>query len=47
MKRLTTRPTNLGLSDGIARQVSDLSTVAVVAAARPAGTNALLERKGA
>lgn len=44
----TTRPDQSGgFLDGIARQVSDLSTVAVVVHGTTAGTNALLERKGA
>jgi len=36
-----------GFLDGIARQVDDLSTVGVVVHGTTAGTNALLERKGA
>ena len=44
----TTRPDQSGgFLDGIGRQVSDLSTVAVVVHGTTAGTNALLERKGA
>ncbi|MEM9341820.1 MAG: hydantoinase/oxoprolinase family protein [Pseudomonadota bacterium] len=44
----TTRPDQSGgFLDGIARQVSDLSTVGVVVHGTTAGTNALLERKGA
>ena len=44
----TTRPDQSGgFLDGISRQVSDLSTVAVVVHGTTAGTNALLERKGA
>ena len=36
-----------GFLDGIGRQVDDLSTVGVVVHGTTAGTNALLERKGA
>jgi N-methylhydantoinase A len=44
----TTRPDQSGgFLDGIARQVADLSTVDVVVHGTTAGTNALLERKGA
>ncbi|MEO0915256.1 MAG: hydantoinase/oxoprolinase N-terminal domain-containing protein, partial [Pseudomonadota bacterium] len=44
----TTRPDqSTGFLDGIARQVDDLSTVGVVVHGTTAGTNALLERKGA
>ncbi|SNR66813.1 hydantoinase/oxoprolinase family protein [Puniceibacterium sediminis] len=44
----TTRPDQSGgFLDGIGRQVSDLSDVAVVVHGTTAGTNALLERKGA
>ncbi len=44
----TTRPDQSGgFLDGIARQVDDLSTVDVVVHGTTAGTNALLERKGA
>ena len=44
----TTRPDQSGgFLKGIARQVDDLSTVAVVVHGTTAGTNALLERKGA
>jgi len=44
----TSRPDQSGgFLDGIGRQVSDLSTVAVVVHGTTAGTNALLERKGA
>ncbi|MBF9052078.1 hydantoinase/oxoprolinase family protein [Roseobacter sp. HKCCD9010] len=44
----TTRPGQSGgFLDGIARQVDDLSTVNVVVHGTTAGTNALLERKGA
>jgi N-methylhydantoinase A len=44
----TTRPDqSSGFLDGIARQVEDLSTVGVVVHGTTAGTNALLERKGA
>ena len=44
----TTRPDQSGgFLDGIARQVDDLSTVGVVVHGTTAGTNALLERKGA
>jgi N-methylhydantoinase A len=44
----TTRPDQSGgFLDGIGRQVSDLSTVSVVVHGTTAGTNALLERKGA
>ncbi|WP_137701584.1 hydantoinase/oxoprolinase family protein [Marimonas lutisalis] len=44
----TTRPDQSGgFLDGINRQVSDLSSVAVVVHGTTAGTNALLERKGA
>ncbi len=44
----TTRPDQSGgFLDGIARQVSDLSGVATVVHGTTAGTNALLERKGA
>ncbi|MCD1627232.1 hydantoinase/oxoprolinase family protein [Seohaeicola saemankumensis] len=44
----TTRPDQSGgFLDGIGRQVSDLSSVAVVVHGTTAGTNALLERKGA
>lgn len=44
----TTRPDqSSGFLDGISQQVSDLSGVAVVVHGTTAGTNALLERKGA
>ncbi|SDI27502.1 hydantoinase/oxoprolinase family protein [Lutimaribacter saemankumensis] len=44
----TTRPDQSGgFLDGIGQQVSDLSSVAVVVHGTTAGTNALLERKGA
>ena len=44
----TSRPDQAGgFLDGIARQVEDLSTVSVVVHGTTAGTNALLERKGA
>ncbi len=44
----TTRPDQSGgFLDGIAEQVSDLSQIAVVVHGTTAGTNALLERKGA
>ncbi|MBS0123701.1 hydantoinase/oxoprolinase family protein [Thetidibacter halocola] len=44
----TTRPDQSGgFLDGISRQVDDLSTVSVVVHGTTAGTNALLERKGA
>ncbi|MEM7643119.1 MAG: hydantoinase/oxoprolinase family protein [Pseudomonadota bacterium] len=44
----TTRPDQSGgVLDGIGQQVSDLSQVAVVVHGTTAGTNALLERKGA
>jgi N-methylhydantoinase A len=44
----TTRPDQSGgFLDGIARQVDDLATVDVVVHGTTAGTNALLERKGA
>ncbi len=44
----TTRPDQSGgFLDGIARKVDDLSTAAVVVHGTTAGTNALLERKGA
>ena len=44
----TTRPDQSGgFLDGIARRVADLSDVAVVVHGTTAGTNALLERKGA
>jgi N-methylhydantoinase A len=44
----TTRPDQSGgFLDGIARQVDDLSSVDVVVHGTTAGTNALLERKGA
>ena len=44
----TTRPEQSGgFLDGIARQVPDLSAVSVVVHGTTAGTNALLERKGA
>ncbi|MBT8459752.1 MAG: hydantoinase/oxoprolinase family protein [Boseongicola sp.] len=44
----TTRPDQSGgFLDGIARQVDELSTVGVVVHGTTAGTNALLERKGA
>ena len=44
----TTRPDQSGgFLDGIARQIDDLSTVGVVVHGTTAGTNALLERKGA
>mgnify|MGYP001611117096 FL=1 len=44
----TTRPDQSGgFLDGISRQVDDLSTVGVVVHGTTAGTNALLERKGA
>lgn len=44
----TSRPDQSGgFLDGIARQVDDLSTVGVVVHGTTAGTNALLERKGA
>ncbi|QPH53224.1 hydantoinase/oxoprolinase family protein [Pontivivens ytuae] len=44
----TTRPDQSGgFLDGISRQVDDLSTVDVVVHGTTAGTNALLERKGA
>ncbi len=44
----TTRPDQSGgFLDGIGKQVSDLSKVAVVVHGTTAGTNALLERKGA
>ena len=44
----TTRPDQSGgFLDGIARQVADLSTIGVVVHGTTAGTNALLERKGA
>ncbi|WP_394691813.1 hydantoinase/oxoprolinase family protein [Hoeflea sp.] len=44
----TTRPDQSGgFLDGISQQVSDLSTAAVVVHGTTAGTNALLERKGA
>ncbi|MDJ1009678.1 MAG: hydantoinase/oxoprolinase family protein [Paracoccaceae bacterium] len=44
----TTRPDqSAGFLGGIARQVDDLSTVGVVVHGTTAGTNALLERKGA
>ncbi len=47
-KAPTTRPDQSGgFLDGIARQVDDLSTVGVVVHGTTAGTNALLERKGA
>ncbi|MEM1064880.1 MAG: hydantoinase/oxoprolinase family protein [Pseudomonadota bacterium] len=44
----TTRPDQSGgFLDGIAREVEDLSTVSTVVHGTTAGTNALLERKGA
>lgn len=44
----TTRPDQSGgFLDGIGQQVADLSTVAAVVHGTTAGTNALLERKGA
>ncbi len=44
----TTRPDQSGgFLDGIARQIDDLSTVGTVVHGTTAGTNALLERKGA
>ncbi|MCR9137709.1 MAG: hydantoinase/oxoprolinase family protein [Alphaproteobacteria bacterium] len=44
----TTRPDQSGgFLDGIGREVSDLSQIAVVVHGTTAGTNALLERKGA
>ncbi|MEM9973745.1 MAG: hydantoinase/oxoprolinase family protein [Pseudomonadota bacterium] len=44
----TTRPDQSGgFLDGIAREVDDLSTVSTVVHGTTAGTNALLERKGA
>ncbi|MHA6325202.1 hydantoinase/oxoprolinase family protein [Roseivivax sp. CAU 1753] len=44
----TTRPDQSGgFLDGIGREVADLSTVSVVIHGTTAGTNALLERKGA
>lgn len=44
----TTRPDQSGgFLDGIARQVSDLAGISVVVHGTTAGTNALLERKGA
>ena len=44
----TTRPDQSGgFLDGISQQVSDLSDIAVVVHGTTAGTNALLERKGA
>ncbi|MDJ0821638.1 MAG: hydantoinase/oxoprolinase family protein [Paracoccaceae bacterium] len=44
----TTRPDQSGgFLDGIGREVSDLSEIAVVVHGTTAGTNALLERKGA
>ena len=44
----TTRPDQSGgFLDGIGQQVNDLSTVAAVVHGTTAGTNALLERKGA
>ncbi|MCB1459956.1 MAG: hydantoinase/oxoprolinase family protein, partial [Nitratireductor sp.] len=44
----TSRPDQSGgFLDGIGRQVDDLSKVAVVVHGTTAGTNALLERKGA
>jgi N-methylhydantoinase A len=44
----TSRPDqSAGFLDGIAKQVTDLSRVAVVVHGTTAGTNALLERKGA
>lgn len=44
----TTRPDqSAGFLDGIGREVSDLSEIAVVVHGTTAGTNALLERKGA
>jgi N-methylhydantoinase A len=44
----TTRPDQSGgFLDGIGRQVDDLSSIAVVVHGTTAGTNALLERKGA
>ncbi|WP_170789214.1 hydantoinase/oxoprolinase family protein [Ruegeria lacuscaerulensis] len=44
----TTRPDqSSGFLDGIGREVSDLSEIAVVVHGTTAGTNALLERKGA
>ncbi len=44
----TTRPDqSAGFLDGIAREVTDLSQIAVVVHGTTAGTNALLERKGA
>ncbi len=44
----TTRPDQSGgFRDGIARRVDDLSTLSVVVHGTTAGTNALLERKGA
>ena len=44
----TTRPDQSGgFLDGISRQVDDLATVGVVVHGTTAGTNALLERKGA
>ena len=44
----TTRPDqSAGFLDGISRQVDDLSSVGVVVHGTTAGTNALLERKGA
>lgn len=44
----TTRPDQSGgFLDGIRREVTDLSTVSVVVHGTTAGTNALLERKGA
>lgn len=44
----TTRPDqSVGFLDGIGREVSDLSEIAVVVHGTTAGTNALLERKGA
>ena len=44
----TTRPDQSdGFLDGIKREVSDLSEISVVVHGTTAGTNALLERKGA
>lgn len=44
----TTRPDQSGgFLDGISKQVDDLSTISVVVHGTTAGTNALLERKGA
>ena len=44
----TTRPDQSGgFLDGISRQISDLATVSTVVHGTTAGTNALLERKGA